>query len=234
MEEASVEILSPILSTILLFLSIALGVILLIAFAYLWSMQKQDREELERLSIIVKNLSKKIKELENPMPEKNDLKKIDKIVEAKPVEIPIEKNTSSSLKDDSQSSWELFIENYNHIAKSMAVPGQLKACENFVAENKLTILICGSNAKFTLASSVSESRVWAWKWDENDKYIVVPNPMIAYDEELHIHGGMKKIFISDYKSGVYSTYFVEKPAIFACDKKNEWKILELGFIKLEA
>lgn len=232
MEEVPVEIISPTLSSILLFLSLALGVILLIAFAYLWSIRRQDREELERLSIIVKNLSKKIKELENPLDEKSDVKKVDTVLEAEPFGIPIDKDSSSS-KNEVQVSWESFIENYNHIAKSMAVPGQLKACENFVTENNLTILICGAKADFVLASSVAESRVWAWKMEGSDKYIVVPNPMIAYDEELHIHGGMKNIFKSNYESGIYGTYFVEKPAIFSCNDKNKWKILELGVVKLE-
>ena len=233
MEEASVEILSPVLSAILLFLSLALSVILLIAFAYLWSIRRQDREEIERLAVVVKNLSKKIKELENPLSEETHLKKVDTVLEAEPFGIPVEKNVPPA-ETETEFSWDSFIENYNHIAKSMAVPGQLKACEHFVKENNLVTLICGANTKFVSASSVGESRVWALKMEGSEKYIVVPNPMIVYDEELHSHGGMRKIFTSNYENGIYTTYFVEKPAIFSCDDKNEWKILELGKIKLEA
>ena len=229
MEESTVGILSPIIVDVLLILSIALGIILLIAFSYLWSTRRQDREEIERLSKHLKVLSKKITELEAAN-EKEIIPKTEELPKIEPFGVTVSKDIHEETEPH---PWDSFIENYNHIAKSMAVPGQLKACEHFVKENELKILIYDVNIKFIAAKNVAESRFWAWTMKESNEYIVVPNPMIAYDEDLHEQPGMKKTFESNYENGKYNTYFVKNPAIFVCNDKNEWQILELGFIELE-
>ena len=125
------------------------------------------------------------------------------------------------------------MESYNHIAASMAVPGQLKACENFVIENRLKILVYTGSMNFVPAIDVKESKFWAWKIEEGNRFAVVPNPMAKYDEDLHSHSGMKETFASNYEKGSYTKYFVELPAILTYDESNKWKILEPGVIKLE-
>ena len=235
MEEEVVSILPPIVADVLLILSIALGIILLVAFSYLWSARRQDREDIEKLMANMKDLSKKIKDLETSMNETSDSKKVEELPEVEPFGIAIDKKTESDKHNEekTQQPWDSFIEDYNHIAKSMAVPGQLKACENFVKENGLKILIYDVNIKFIAAKNVSESRFWAWTMEGSNEYIVVPNPMITYDEELHNQPGMQKTFETNYENGKYNTYYVKNPAIFICNDKNEWQILELGILKLE-
>ena len=243
MEEAPIGILSPFFSDLLTLLSIILSVILLIALSYIWSTQRQDREVISRLSTLVKNLSNRIKELENPTNEKalsnekGSTKEAEKISKAVPMNIPDKpvkgiQEVSEELPKIPKALWATFLVDYNHIAESMAVPGQLKACENFVAENKLKILVYAGNMNFISAPNVNESRFWAWKIEEVNKFAVVPNPMIKYDEELHSHSGMKETFASNYESGNYTKYFVELPAILDCDENDKWKILEPGVINL--
>ena len=216
-------ILPPIVADVLLILSIALGIILLVAFSYLWSSRRQDREDIKNLMTNIKDISKKIKDLEASINEKSDLKKVEELPKVEPFGIPVEKKIEVEVKPSEKRTpqpWDTFIEDYNYIAKSMAVPGQLKACENFVKENGLKILIYDVNIKFIAAKNVSESRFWAWTMEGSKEYIVVPNPMIVYDEELNNQPGIQKTFKTNYENGKYNTYFIENPAIFICNDKN--------------
>ena len=235
MEEATTGILPAFLSDILMFLGVVLSLILLVVISYIWSVQRQDREDISKLSSDFKQLSKKVKFLEDASNEKITTKTVSKS----------ETSDNESLFEDSNDIkkqpienkikpvWDTFLENYNHIAESMAVPGQLKACENFVADNDLKILVYTGDMKFVFVSRVVDSKFWAWRIEESTKYVVIPNPMITYDEHLHIHEGMKETFASNYENGKYTRYFVQLPAIFNYDKENGWKILEPGVIKLE-
>ena len=237
MEEIPVGIMSPLLSDSLTLLSIVLSIILLIALSYIWSIQRQDRDDIAKLSNTVKNLSKKLKDIETLQIEKNSSKETEKISKDISVKVDNEpktetKNFITNQVQIPRNLWADFLESYNHIAESMAVPGQLKACENFVNENNLKILVYNGSMNFVAASDVKESRFWAWKIEESNKFAVVPNPMIKYDEDLHSHSGMKETFASNYENGSYTKYFAELPAILSCDENNNWKILEPGVIKL--
>ena len=238
MEESSIGMLPPALVDVLIFLSIVLSIILLIALSYVWSIQRQDRADIAKLSINIKNLSKKVMELESTNHKQNLKEDTENVVSITSNNISTTttaetKNISTKSDKKVKSPWASFLEDYNHIAASMAVPGQLKACENFVTENKLKTLIYTGSMNFIFASNVAESKFWAWQMEENDKFVVVPNPMIKYDEELHNHEGMKETFASNYENGKYTKYFVELPAVLNCDENNKWKILEPGVIKLE-
>lgn len=238
MEEVPIGILSPLVSDSLTVLSIVLSIILLIALSYIWSIQRQDREDIAKLSTAVKGLSKKIKELESISNEKDAPMETEKVLKDVSINIPNESKieTQQTIEEPVKlpnNPWADFLESYNHIAASMAVPGQLKACENFVVENNLKILVYTGSMNFISALDVKESRFWAWKLEESSKFVVVPNPMIKYDEDLHSHSGMKETFASNYENGSYTKYFVTLPAILTCDESNKWKILEPGVIKLE-
>ncbi|MBR1727995.1 MAG: hypothetical protein IJ728_00490 [Selenomonadaceae bacterium] len=238
MEETSSGLLPPILSDIFIFLGVVLSLILLIAFAYIWSTQRQDREDIRRLFFDMKNLSQKVKDLETGLTGKSEVKKDEpkampeiKLPEPEPKQIVDKKKLIPEEKIS--HIWDEFLENYNHIAESMAVPGQLRACENFVSENALKILVYIGSMKFSFASNVQDSKFWAWKIESSDKYAVVPNPLTPYNDELHNKAGMKETFASNYEIGSYKKYFVELPAILVYVGKNEWKISEPGVIRLE-
>ena len=154
MEEASVGILPPFLSDAITFLGVVLSIILLIAFAYIWSTQRQDREDIAKLSAGFKQLSKKVKVLEENSAQTTVVKQEENVPNAESFGMSIEKKVqpveSEPIENEniSKNIWETFLENYNHIAESMAVPGQLKACENFVADNDLKILVYTGDMKF--------------------------------------------------------------------------------------
>ncbi|MBR1396289.1 MAG: hypothetical protein IJ563_01985 [Selenomonadaceae bacterium] len=223
--------LSPFLSIALTFLSIALSVMLLIAMSYLWSTRKQDRDEMKVLSANMKQLSKKVKELDAVINNEKVVPKVDTVPSAEPFGIPIEQPKTVTDKKIIQP-WAAFLEDYNHIAESMAVPGQLRACENFVKENNLKILVYSGHMKFIDSSNVETSRFWAWQIEGGNKYAVVPNPMITYDEELHSQAGMKETFASNYNNGSYKRYLVKLPAILSYTDENGWQLSEPGVIEL--
>ena len=252
MAESSTGLLPPILSDMMLFVSVILSLILLVAISYIWSTRKQDSEELSKLSADVKNLSKKVKDLDSAINMESPSKTTEEIPEAEPFGISINKNSNDQKNtdvspvnksidsvDSKQSTdekkisppWTSFLEDYNHIAASMAVPGQLKACESFVLENKLKLLAYSGNMNFVSVTDVKDSRFWAWRIENTNRYAVVPNPMIQYDEELHRREGMKETFASNYSDGIYKKYFVELPATLILEV-SKWHISEPGVIKL--
>ena len=250
-DESSLAILWP-----LMFLSLVLNFMLLIGFSYLWSTRKQDRDDLTKLSAEVRVLTKDFKQFGVASLDSSSTKKVDKVPDAEPFGISVDKSNDklveqSAGKEDGKPvdreketpppptensnarPWVSFLEDYNHIAASMAVPGQLRACENFVAENSLKILAYIGNMQFIPSATVKDSRFWAWQIEGSAKYAVVPNPMIPYDEDLHSHEGMKETFASNYESGKYTKYIVDLPAILIYSNKNDWKISEPGVMKLE-
>ena len=236
MDESQMGILPPFFSDSILFLSIVLSIILLIAISYIWSTQRQDRADISKLLTITKNLSNKVKDLEVICNEKSTNKEEERVVVPKNSIEPSIVEAKKELNVQNQNSnkpWKSFLEDYNHIAESMAVPGQLRACEKFISENKLKILVYIGSMNFGFASNVENSRFWAWQIEDSDKFIVVPNPMIPYDENLHNHAGMKETFASNYENGKYKKYFVELPATLNFNENNEWQLLEPGVIKLE-
>ena len=232
MEETAVGLLPPILSDTLTFLSIILGIILLIAIAYVWSTQRQDREAVEKLSTELKTLSKKVKQLsETPSNKEVIPQESDKIQKVENSEIP---NNKKDLPDKSiKRPWDDFLVDYNYIAASMAVPGQLRACENFVEKNDLQLLAYSGSMTFIKVASVEDSRFWAWNIPGSNQYAIVVNPMIPYDEELHSREGMKETFASNFDNGKYKKYIIELPAIFMFEDQSKWKLSNPGIMKLE-
>ena len=116
----------------------------------------------------------------------------------------------------------------------MAVPGQRKACEKFVDDNGLKMLMYGGMMTFMQAVDVEESNYWAWKIPETqNQYAVVPNPMKPCDDDIYSRGGLKETFASNYKNGTYKKYAVTLPAIFLCSAGENWHLKQPGTLNLE-
>lgn len=228
MEETATGILPPILADVLLFLNIAISVMLMFAVAYL--MTRNDKSELRQLDGKIKKLSQEVKALEEKLREKPQ-KKVDTVPKAEPFGINPRLPREESA--DMSKLWKRFVEDYNHIAASMLVPGQLKACQRFVEENELRMLQYSGMMNFLPTMEVEESNYWLWKIPSEKIYAVVPNPMKPCDEELYERGGLKMVFAINYKDGVYKKYVVETPAIFTIDETNRWKLKDPGVVELE-
>ena len=233
-ETAAQGILSPVLSDALLFLNLALSVILLFAFAYLWTTRHQTGE-IAQLKDRVKKISGDLKSLEEKVQEIKPQKKIETVPapEAFGLDFNQRKEKAAAPKIPVGAQvWSKFIDDYNHIAGSMLVPGQAQACQKFVEENGLRMMMTGVTGNFLGTNSVDESNFWAWKIPESKTYAVVPNPMKPCTGELYEEGGLKNIFAMNFENGIYKKYEVKVPAIFTTDDKNHWQLKDPGVIEL--
>ncbi len=228
-------ILPPMMGDMLTVLGVVLNVLLLIGVAYLWASNQQMKSKLSKVSKLpneVAHLSKNVAALEArlapaPAPEPKE-----EPAEEKPAEKP----------QENVPSWQPFVDDYNHLARSMDIPEAEKACENFVKIQKITMLMCLDHAaqldgkpapKFVPVTNVSASVYWASPLPGvADRYAIVPNPLIVYDEKMHEEGGMKETFASNYESGTCKHMDVKLPALFH-NASGNWVIDQPGMIHLE-
>ena len=135
--------------------------------------------------------------------------------------------------------WQEFIDKYNELAANMDVPRVMEVCENFVKQNHLATLVFAERdkltdqMKFAIVEKMPQSVYWAKMVEgEVGRYVVVPNPMTKYDNDLHENGGMKETFASNYaKGGHYGKYRVKLPALFRA-KLGNWRIDKPGLLEL--
>ena len=230
MEEVSQGIIPPIIADVLVLLSLALNFVLMIAVAYLFATKSQDGK-FNQLDKNIKKVAKDLKNLETKVSEIKPHKVVDTVPQAVPFGIDTSKPRVEENSDPS-SKWASFVENYNYIAASMAVPGQRQACEKFVNDNGLKMLMYGGMMTFLPAFDVEESSFWAFKISDTD-YAVVPNPMKPCNDEVYNRGGIKETFAINFLDGVYKKYIVSVPAIFTLSSANQWLVKEPGVAKLE-
>ena len=215
-------------------LGLVLDVLLLIAVAYLWSTRHQDRKSLARLEKLpaeVKRLSEAVEKLESQMaPPEEELP-----------ETPSEPEAPAQPMAD-EVVWKPFVDDFNHLANSMNVPGAKEACGNFTKSKNIKMLICLDHAaqvdgkpapKFVAMESLEASNYWAFLLPKTvDRYAVVPNPLIPYEQKLHDEGGMKETFASNFGGSVSKKIEVKLPALFH-NKDGNWIIDQPGVIHLE-
>ena len=235
-ETAAQGIISPVLSDTLTFLNIVLSIILMFAFAYLWTTRHQTGE-IGRLNDKIKKLSSELKALENKVDNIKIPPKVETIPEAAPFGLDMNQRKEQAAAVAAKMKvpvgnqfWSRFIDDYNYIAASMLVPGQLQACQKFVDENELRTLRIGMTGNLLPVTTVEESLLWAWKNPKGSSYAIVPNPMKACTSEIYEQ--MKMIFAISYESGVYKKYIVKIPAMFVIDESNHWKLKDPGVIDL--
>lgn len=228
-------IISPVLSDALVFLNLTLSIILLFAFAYLWTTRHQTGE-IAKLNDKVKRLSNDFKILEDKFQAIKPPKKIESVPEPEAFGVNFgarkEKAVAPKIPTAGDQVWSKFIDDYNYIAASMMVPGQAKACQKFVDENDLGMLKFGMTGNFLPAATVADSNLWAWKMPTSATYAVVPNPMKPCTGELYDENGMKAIFAMNFENGIYKKYIVKVPAMFNVDEKNRWKLKDPGIVDL--
>lgn len=237
MEETAAQgIISPVLSDTLLFLNIALSIILLFAFAYLWTTRHQTGE-IGRLNDKIKRLSADLKELSERVDNIKIPQKVETVPEPAPFGLDIgarkEQAAAAAARAKipvGEQAWSRFVDDYNYIAASMQVPGQLAACQRFVDENELRTLRIGITGNLLPVTTIEESLLWAWKSPKGNNYAIVPNPMKVCTGELYDE--MKMIFAMSYENGIYKKYIVKIPAIFIIDERSHWQLKDPGVVEL--
>ena len=227
----------PLVASVLIILVGAISMVALVGLAYNYSFIISARTKISRIEELeheVKALQRDIKELKERAAKKSapEFAVPDKVA-AKPV--PAEER---KLK---QEVWQGLVDDYNNLANIMNVPRAAEACENFVRNNKLQMFICkepqaadgGQTPVYETVDTVDISRYWAWPvTGQPDDFIVMPNPLIEYNEELHNKGGMKETFASNYETGSFRHVQVKLPAYFT-QRQGNWKIVQPGVIRVK-
>lgn len=235
-EMAAQGIISPVLSDTLTFLNIAISIILMFAFAYLWTTRNQ-LGEFGRINDKIRKLSAELRALEEKVDNIKIPQKVETVPEAAPFGLDISQRkeqaaVAAKIKIPAgPQAWSRFVDDYNYIAASMMVPGQLPACQKFVDENELRTLRIGITGNYFPVTTVEESILWAWKSPKGSTFAVVPNPLKPCTAEHYDE--MKMIFAMGFENGIYKRYIVKIPAIFVIDETtHHWKLKDPGVIDL--
>ncbi|SHK37098.1 hypothetical protein SAMN05216582_1031 [Selenomonas ruminantium] len=235
---------SPMMADMILILVGAVSIVALIGTAYNYSIIISRRDKIlkiEQLERDLKLLQQEIREL------KNGAVKIRRGEAAPAAEAgasaaaDTQKRTPPEKKMQPEV-WRKFVDDYNNLANSMNVPRAAEACDNFVKSHKLTLLVCvvsgpasanGGSLSYETVEQVAGSNYWAWNVaGQPEDFVVVPNPLVPYDEKLHQAGGMKETFASNYETGSFKQIQVKLPACFT-RKAGSWKIVQPGVIRLK-
>ena len=245
-------ILPPVFRDVLIILCIVLGVLLLFAVAYLWTVMQQAKDQtgqIKRLNEDLKAVTTELRTLQAIlMPEEFGKGKQE---EAEPEVEPVlsfpqpEEGKPVSVK---RTVWQDFVDDFNSLARSMDIPKADVACKNFVGLHQLILLKClfpsssdGRHSemppKFAREKNIADGVYWAWPIPEEEgRFAAVPRPDMDYDEKLYRQGGLKETFASNFENGdrgvVYHHVEVKLPAIFV-NKNGNWHIEQPGLIRLE-
>ena len=231
MEETVAQgILPPTMSDMLVMLSVVLNVLLLFGFFYLALTRNQDGK-FQKLDDKIKRVANDLKILDDKVQAMKPMKKVDTVPKIEP--FGINSDAPRENPNDNSKVWKKFVENYNFLAASMMVPGQLKACQKFVEDNGCRMLQYAGMMNFIPALDVEESNFWLWKMSpDSNQYAVVPNPMKPCTSDLYERGGLKIVFAMNFQDGTYKKYIVDTPAIFTIDGSNHWKLKDPGVVDL--
>ena len=227
----------PMAAHILLIFVGAISMVALVGIAYNYSLTRSTREKIARVEELerdVKILQRDIKVLQDRLPK-------DAIPDNTDTKPAVDKAAGGAMAGNvKQEVWQGFVDDYNNLANSMNIPKAAEACENFVRNNKVQLLVCvesqkaedGKTLVYTAVDNVESSRYWAWNvTGKPDDFAVVPNPLIEYNEELHHKGGMKETFASNYETGSFKQVQVKLPAHFTL-RQGKWVIVQPGVIRV--
>lgn len=260
--EQSMGIFPPVVADVLIFFSLVVGLLALLAAAFAYSTVRQKAAEVEKVYALeaeVKKLRRQIESLRGAQTAEQvaaitagaDSAADGAGAPDAPAEGAALAGAAKAQGADKtggqqavEAVWSRFVTDYNNLSGSMDVPRAEEACQAFVDNYQLRLLRCtehdavdettGDHApKFTLAP-FSISAFWAWQVpDDKGHFVVVPNPMRAYGEKEHAEGGMKETFASNYEDGKqYHHMQVRLPALFRKDSAG-WHIEQPGVIRLK-
>lgn len=234
----------PMVAHIVLILVGVISFVALVGISYNYSVHISNREKIAKIEDLEREFKSMQREIKGI---KEQLVKY-QFKEAVPVDKGVPKsafNVASASADEGalkQEVWQRFVDDYNNLANSMEVPKAAKACEDFVRNNRLHLLICvetsdtetgGGSPLYAPVDEVELSNFWAWQVPgKEDTFVVVPNPLVEYNAELHNRKGMKETFASNYEKGSFKQIQVKLPARFT-QRLGAWKIVQPGVIKVQ-
>ena len=235
------ELFPPLVAGVLIVLIGVLSVVSLVGVAYNWSVIISGRKQFNKIAELEKEvaaLKQDVKVLKARLSAEATAAQAE--AEAKEAEQALEQE--AILAEKQKEVWHAFLADYNNLAASMDVPKAQQACEAFVKTNELEVFVCTDHAaqengqvmpQFAAVEDIAQSTYWAWPVPEAvGAYIVVPNPLHPYDQQLHNEGGMKETFASNYEQGECREIQVRLPAKF--QKRNgQWKIIQPGVIRIK-
>ena len=235
---------SPLTAHAVLILVGVISLVALVGISYNYSLIINNRGRLSK----IEDLEREVNSLQRDLREIREQMVKYQLGEAVPVDKGVPKRAANMAAAGAaegtlkQEVWQAFVNDYNNLANSMDVPKADQACENFVRNNRLQLLICvepaaaeqgDGNPLYAPVDEVELSNFWAWQVPgENDMFAVVPNPLVAYDEDLHSKKGMKETFASNYEKGKCTNIQVKLPAQFR-QKLGAWKIVRPGVIRVK-
>jgi hypothetical protein len=235
---------SPMTAHMVLILVGVISLVALVGISYNYSLMLNARSKIAKIEDMeqeLKTLQRELKELKAQMVKYQfkEAAPIDKGVPKSAVNTAAAAAAESPLK---QEVWQAFVDDYNNLANSMEVPKAAKACEDFVRNNRLHLLICvetsdtetgGGSPLYAPVDEVELSNFWAWQVPgKEETFVVVPNPLVEYNAELHNRKGMKETFASNYEKGSFKQIQVKLPARFT-QRLGAWKIVQPGVIKVQ-
>ena len=235
------ELFPPLVAGVLIILIGVLSVVSLVGVAYNWSVIISGREQFNKIAELEKEvavLKQEVKALKGRLYAEAAVAQAESAAKEAAQELEQEAIRAEKQKE----VWHDFLADYNNLAASMDVPKAQQACEAFIKTNALELLVCTDHAaqengqampQFATADDVEQSTYWAWPVPEAfGAYIVVPNPLHPYDQQLHNEGGMKETFASNYEQGECRDIQVRLPAKF--QKRNgQWKVIQPGVIRIK-
>ena len=201
-EEVKVEprLFSPVMTDVFVVLCFVICFILIGCVIYLYMQNQNYKGHGKKINAISRDLKAAIAELHNinaylfPSKEKEEKKHA-----PKPVEPPKETNAPKPVKKE---VWQEFVDAYNNLANSMEVPKADIACENFIKEHNLTTFKLESKTAGqppVFSEGDKNSPYWGYKVPDEDRFAIVINPKIDFDEKLYKDGGLKESFASNFE-----------------------------------
>ncbi len=234
----------PMVASVLLILIGAISMVVLVGLAYNYSLVIRTREKtvkIDELEHEVKALQREVKGLKAQLVQKDIPSDASRVQENHEQGEKQAVSAGVEEKKLKREVWQSFVDDYNNLANSMNVPKAAEACKNFVRNNKVQLLTCvasknadsGQTPAYVPVDEVESSIYWAWQVSgQADAFVVVPNPLQEYDEELHHNGGMKETFASNYETGCFKQIQVKLPAHFM-QRQGSWKIVQPGVIRVK-
>lgn len=187
-------------------------------------------------------LRKKIEELERKLTKKQkELRASQQTIEEKVAALSAAHPEHQDTGDDMPQTviMDGFLNEYNKLSQLNGCEGRT-AQDAFVHKHNIRFFTCANRDLRVAQDSLppvfqttdsSSGTYWALQIDRKGGCIVVPNPSLKYENQIHSVGGMKEAFQSNYDSGSYGHIEVLRPAIFQC-VNEDWNLQKAGHLRL--
>lgn len=228
------RLFSPMMTDVFVIICFVLCFVLIGAVIYLYMQNQNYKSHGKKINAIARDLKAAIQEIHNidaylfPNKEKEEKKSA-----AKPVETPKETNPPKTVKKE---VWQDFIDAYNNLANSMEVPKAEIACETFIKEHKLSTFKLESKTAGqppVFSEGDKDSPYWGYKVPDEDRFAIVINPKLTFDEAFYKEGGLKECFASNFEDMKEIRKVVAKIPAIMTKKDDKYIVNQPGLLRFE-